>query len=174
MSWLLWRSQPNSFFPFGIDIKMLARGQCWWISSLNVRLEGRLSRNNYFTFLQLFTQFSFLETFNICLLQIMTGLWPIFIDLYNDFDSSIRHTDVGDISVVNVVCCGESRISPRWGHQLSRGTNIRFCQIFPKTAWNWKNLDPWGLRHLDPPPASVKGSYFGGFLMTHSYIQTLL
>ena len=24
------------------------------------------------------------------------------------------------------------------------GTNIRFCQIFPKTAWNWKNLDPGG------------------------------
>ena len=23
-----------------------------------------------------------------------------------------------------------------------RGANIRFCQIFPKTAWNWKNLDP--------------------------------
>ena len=23
------------------------------------------------------------------------------------------------------------------------GANIRFCQIFPKTAWNWKNSD-WG------------------------------
>ena len=23
----------------------------------------------------------------------------------------------------------------------SYGVNIRFCQIFPKTAWNWKNLD---------------------------------
>ena len=22
------------------------------------------------------------------------------------------------------------------------GANIQFCQIFPKTAWNWKNLDP--------------------------------
>ena len=22
------------------------------------------------------------------------------------------------------------------------GANIRICQIFPKTAWNWKNLDP--------------------------------
>ena len=26
-----------------------------------------------------------------------------------------------------------------WG-----GANIRFCQIFPKAAWNWKNLDPRG------------------------------
>ena len=26
------------------------------------------------------------------------------------------------------------------------GANIRFCQIFPKTAWNWKNLDPQGGR----------------------------
>ena len=24
------------------------------------------------------------------------------------------------------------------------GANIRFCQNFPKTAWNWKNLDPQG------------------------------
>ena len=24
------------------------------------------------------------------------------------------------------------------------GANIRLCQFFPKTAWNWKNLDPWG------------------------------
>ena len=27
---------------------------------------------------------------------------------------------------------------------LQGGANIRFCQIFPKTAWNWKNLDPRG------------------------------
>ena len=33
---------------------------------------------------------------------------------------------------------GGSRISPRWC------ANIRFCRIFPKTAWNWKNLDPEG------------------------------
>ena len=24
------------------------------------------------------------------------------------------------------------------------GANIRFCHIFPKTAWNWKNLGPGG------------------------------
>ena len=28
------------------------------------------------------------------------------------------------------------------------GANIRFCQSFPKTAWNWKNLDP-----SHPPPS---------------------
>ena len=40
---------------------------------------------------------------------------------------------------------GGSRISPRRGRQLPRGgANIRFCQIFPKTAWNWKNLGPGG------------------------------
>ena len=27
---------------------------------------------------------------------------------------------------------------------LQGGANILFCQIFPKTAWNWKNLDPQG------------------------------
>ena len=27
---------------------------------------------------------------------------------------------------------------------LRGGPNIQFCQIFPKTAWNWKNLDRGG------------------------------
>ena len=48
---------------------------------------------------------------------------------------------------------GGSRISPRRGLQFPRGgTNIRFCQIFPKTAWNWKNLGPpgGGARPLHP------------------------
>ena len=37
------------------------------------------------------------------------------------------------------------------------GANIRFCQNFPKTAWNWKNLDPQGggarpkFYYVDPP-----------------------
>ena len=37
---------------------------------------------------------------------------------------------------------------PRGGGANSPGggANIRFCQIFPKTAWNWKNLDPQGGR----------------------------
>ena len=36
--------------------------------------------------------------------------------------------------------------SPRGGVPTlgGEGANIRFCQIFPKTAWNWKNLDPRG------------------------------
>ena len=35
---------------------------------------------------------------------------------------------------------------PRGGGANSPGggANIRFCQIFPKTAWNWKNLDRGG------------------------------
>ena len=33
------------------------------------------------------------------------------------------------------ICSGGSRISPGGGRQLPRGgANIRFCQIFPKTA----------------------------------------
>ena len=38
------------------------------------------------------------------------------------------------------------------------GTNIKCCKFFPKTAWNWKNLDPLGaggraslVPPLDPP-----------------------
>ena len=44
---------------------------------------------------------------------------------------------------------------PRGGAPTSRGgggANIRICQIFPKTAWNWKNLDPPGGGSLVPPP----------------------
>ena len=65
-----------------------------------------------------------------------------------------------------VLISGGSRIFPRGMRQLPkvllffistiRGPNIRFCQIFPKTAWNWKNLDPEGARvpraHLLDPP----------------------
>ena len=34
------------------------------------------------------------------------------------------------------------------------GTNIRFCQISPKTAWNWQNFGPGAspkFYYLDPP-----------------------
>ena len=38
---------------------------------------------------------------------------------------------------------GGSRFTRRGGANPPEGDiNIRFCQIFPKTAWNWKNLDP--------------------------------
>ena len=46
---------------------------------------------------------------------------------------------------------------PRGGGANSPGgTNIRFWQNFPKTAWNWKNLDPRGdarpkFYYVDPP-----------------------
>ena len=43
---------------------------------------------------------------------------------------------------------------------LGGGGNIRFCKICPKTAWNWKNLDPEGGTH--PPPRSANG-LFGFF-----------
>ena len=36
---------------------------------------------------------------------------------------------------------GGSRISPRWGRQLSRGrTNIRFCQIFPQKLYEIERI----------------------------------
>ena len=45
---------------------------------------------------------------------------------------------------------------PRGGGANSPGggANIRFCHIFPKTAWNWKNLGPRGRGRasLAPPP----------------------
>ena len=44
-----------------------------------------------------------------------------------------------------ILYSGGSRISPRRGANSPRGgANIRFCHIFPKTAWNWKNLGPPG------------------------------
>ena len=43
---------------------------------------------------------------------------------------------------------GGSRISPRRGRQLRRGApTYDFAKIFPKTAWNWKNLDRGGVPH---------------------------
>ena len=47
---------------------------------------------------------------------------------------------------------GGSRISPRWGCQLSRGhANIRFCQIFPKNYLKLKEFGPRGARPPRPP-----------------------
>ena len=40
------------------------------------------------------------------------------------------------------VISGGSRISLRWGRHLSRGRQHTILPNFPKTAWNWKNLDP--------------------------------
>ena len=37
---------------------------------------------------------------------------------------------------------------------VQEGANIQFCQMFPKIAWNWKNLDPEGTP-LDSPMLSV-------------------
>ena len=37
------------------------------------------------------------------------------------------------------------------------GANIPFCQIFPKTAWNWKNLGARGGGRPCTPPKSATG-----------------
>ena len=51
------------------------------------------------------------------------------------------------------ISSGGSRISPRRGCQLPKGgANIRFCQNFPKTAWNRKNLDPQVGGRASPAP----------------------
>ena len=51
---------------------------------------------------------------------------------------------------------------PEEGRQLPRGgANIQICQSFPKTAWNWKNLDPGGV-HIPHAPlrsATAMGVY---------------
>ena len=55
----------------------------------------------------------------------------------------LKHTQM--INTFYTKISGGSRISTRWGHQLSRGgINIHFCKNFQITAWNWKNLDPGG------------------------------
>ena len=57
----------------------------------------------------------------------------------------------------NTISSGGSRISPRRGRQLPGGApTYDFAKISQKTAWKWKNLDPWGggaslAPPLDPP-----------------------
>ena len=47
------------------------------------------------------------------------------------------------------------------------GANIRFCQIFPKTAWNRKNLGAQGGRRVPPaPPINPP------LMHTHTQMQT--
>ena len=68
---------------------------------------------------------------------------------------------------------GAFRISPRWGRQFSEGAvNTRFCQIFPKTAWNWKNLDPQGgCASLAPPLRSANAEEF--FCVELSHVEVV-
>ena len=45
-----------------------------------------------------------------------------------------------------------------WKNLVPRGgggANIWFCQIFPKTAWNWKNLGPRGASLVPPLRSST-------------------
>ena len=56
---------------------------------------------------------------------------------------------------------------PRGGAPTLGGggvADIWFCQIFPKTAWNWKNLDPGG-----PPLALPLRSATGCVLLSYSH-----
>ena len=56
---------------------------------------------------------------------------------------------VGDVEI-SVASTVADPGFPRGGGAKPRGgANIRFCQISPKTAWNWKNLDRG--RPLHPP-----------------------
>ena len=81
-----------------------------------------------------------------------SGCWIAFVVIGNIRPSSSLGSSSGTISIlassyrtlmVSSCVAGVVRIFPRWGRQASRegGGNIRFCQIFPKTAWNLKNLD---------------------------------
>ena len=81
------------------------------------------------------------RSWQCCHSCIMESLWKTLVKLKSYYglaqDSGpTRHTS------------GRSRISPRKGRHSGGGTNIRICQIFPKTAWNWKNLDPGGRTSL--------------------------
>ena len=68
---------------------------------------------------------------------------------------------------------GRSRNSPRRGRQLpGGGANIQFCHIFPKTAWNWKNLGPGGRIPRTPfRSATDQGLSVGGEHQTHKFAR---
>ena len=83
--------------------------------------------------------------------------------------------------IITIRVSGGSRIFPRKRHQLLGGgaPNIRFGQIFPKTAWNWKNLDPKGghafppRNSLDPPLRVLVSPLPLSLLTTHSNTDKL-
>ena len=59
---------------------------------------------------------------------------------------------------LRIACSGGSRISPRRGVPTpQRGANICFCQIFPKTSWNRKNLGAQRGACPLAPPRSANG-----------------
>ena len=60
-------------------------------------------------------------------------------------NSNCLPSKMSEITTFFLLSSGGSRISQSWGQQPWGGevedVNIRFCQVFPKTAWNWKS---WG------------------------------
>ena len=78
---------------------------------------------------------------------ILKFLWP-----FRFHTNHMIGNKTGKLFLWNIcLCSGESRISPRWGRQPSRGRQHMIFAKFPNTAWNWKNLEPWGARPSSPP-----------------------
>ena len=51
----------------------------------------------------------------------------------------------------------------RGANPLGGGANLRFCQQFPKTAWNCENFGPWGGAPPLDPPLILAVFYRAGF-----------
>ena len=63
---------------------------------------------------------------NLCNILENSNQWPTWIRRWIEF--------IGGSRITHWRGC-----QPCWA-----GTNIRFCQIFLTTAWNWENFGPWG------------------------------
>ena len=69
---------------------------------------------------------------------------PIYFRLRGDARPWGPLGSATDSLLIEALSVADPGFPPGGGANSPGGANIRFCQILPKTAWNWKNLDPQG------------------------------
>ena len=123
----------------------------WYLlEEARVKTEDRTYGNSSIYLITDVKKHDFVCSFFLCVM-LANSSTPTSIRYFKYVAEAMINTGNTEIkkSSLSTMTSGGSRIVPRWG------ANIRFCQIFPKTAWNWKNLDPWGRAHPSRPLRSA-------------------
>ena len=106
---------------------------------------------------------------SLCTSLFLTKIKQVFWEVPIDLLEKIQFVSNLFLRKIKIICSGGSRIFPRGGVNPPGGAWTR--QIFPKTAWNRKNLDAQGgacVPHA-PPPRSANDMNYASALETHCW-----
>ena len=88
------------------------------------------------------------------------------MNVNRSFMTAIRQYGIMSLLGCNVIS-GRSRIFPRGVRQIPK--ILLFFNFWPKSAWQWKNLDPrgGGVRPWRPTLGSANGNHYGITALRH-------